>query len=116
MKLQKDSLDLFGRLLGYFWDSCSGNYRGGHNSATSRGRKNISLRKMQLWHNHEFVTEAESFPWHGENILPEVAKRLGFTEDELTLAIESKLVHHTNLQYSKKRKELICVDHQVSFC
>jgi hypothetical protein len=52
---------------------------------------------------------------HGEDIIPEVAGRLGFTEATVRAAINSKLVQRTNLQYSKKRKELICVDHQISF-
>ncbi|AHK11471.1 hypothetical protein S140_61 [Shewanella sp. phage 1/40] len=121
MKLQKASLDLFAQELGYWWSEYCGVYTPPYGDCQewvdgrSRGMIYISLRKVQLWHNHEFVTEAENLPYHGEDILSEVAERLGFTEDELTLAIESKLVQRTNLQYSKKRKELICVDHQISF-
>jgi hypothetical protein len=114
MKLQKASLDVFAEGLNYWWDTNLGNYFSAESQR--RGMNSTSLRKMQQWHNHRFITEAGSFPWHNENILPEVAERLGFTEAELECAIESKLVHRTNLQYSKKRKELICVDHQISFC
>jgi hypothetical protein len=115
MKLQKASLDLFSQQLGYWWDEDDGSYFGCDSGCIMRGKMTLSLRKIQQWHNLNFVSEAESFPWHGEDILPEVAERLGFSELELKRAIESKLVHRTNLQYSKKRKELICVDHQVSF-
>lgn len=120
MKLQKASLDLFASKLGYEWIEECGFYRGGwcaihYFESVQRGMVNISLRKMQKWHNTSFKFEVESYPWHGEEYLPSVQDRLKFDVQQLHEAIDSTLVVKTNLQWSKKRKELVCVDHQIQF-
>lgn len=115
-KLQKTSLDLFAEWLGYEWWDSKGKYKVNTNSyfeGETRGMKYISLHKMQLWYNREFTNEAETFPWHGEDVLVEVSKRLSFTVDRLQSAIDSKLVITTHLQYSKKQSKLLCTNHQI---
>jgi hypothetical protein len=62
MKLQKASLDLFAQELGYWWDVECSNYYIDHFSTLTRDKVAVSLETMQKWHNHEFVTEVESFP------------------------------------------------------
>jgi len=117
-KLQKTSLDLFAQQLGYEWNNTFGKYIAGWssfnvNNGISRGMCYISLSKIQLWYNSNFIVEVDDFPWHGEPVLPKIAEKLKFNVEELQSAIDSKLVITTHLQYSKKQNKLLCTNHQI---
>lgn len=113
-RLQKVALDLFAKSLEYMW----------YNSAyvkrcPLRGCIEgtpltcVSLNTMQNWHNGNFA-EYGIYSWHGENIIDVAAEKIGVKPTQLELAVKNKVLHTTHLQWGKKRKELVCTDHQIS--
>lgn len=117
MKLQKVSLDEFARRLGYEWRSL-GHYvrccpfRG---LIDNHPKGVISLYNMQQWHNNNFTKVFSEQDWHGKPLVGLVTLLLKIPEKCVNLAINSKLVQTTHLQYSKKQRKILCTDHQIQF-
>lgn len=110
-RLQKNSLDLFALAIEY--QPFHGNYYK-HGYIFEPTSKNIiSLNTMQNWHNGNF-SEYGIYSWHGESIIDAAAEKIGVKPAQLELAVKNKVLHTTHLQWSKKRKELVCTDHQIS--
>ena len=114
-RLQKNSLDDFASRLKYFWDKNQGNYHlwGTLLSDNKYPMNRVSLNTMQNWHNGNFV-EHGIYSWHGERIIDVAAEKIGVKPTQLELAVKNKVLHTTHLQWSTKRKELVCTDHQIS--
>ena len=115
-RLQKESLDNFASRLKYYWDNIKGNYHlcGNLLSDDRYSMNRVSLNTMQNWHNGSFA-EHGLYSWHGERIIDVAAEKIGVNTTQLELAVSNKVLHTTHLQWSKKRKELACTDHQISF-
>lgn len=80
-------------------------------------RTTVSVETMQTWHNSNFKRLLVNYPWHGEPYYTEVEDTLQLTKgySQPEIAIKSKLVNKTKLQWSKKQRKLITVDHQIEF-
>ena len=119
-RLQKVALDLFAGCLSYAWDINKGNYGKTEDdsdyeySNSLSALPSVSLNTMQNWHNGNFA-EYGLYSWHGERIIDVAAEKIGVNTTQLELAVSNKVLHTTHLQWSKKRKELACTDHQISF-
>lgn len=112
-RLQKNSLDDFASQLNYYWDDTQGNYNKWLNANEHYPMNRVSLNTMQNWHNGNF-SEYGLYSWHGERIIDVAAEKIGVKPAQLELAVSNKVLHTTHLQWSKKRKELVCTDHQIS--
>ena len=110
-RLQKNSLDLFARGVGYH--PFHGHYYKYAYIYEPTSMNVVSLSTMQNWHNGNF-SEYGLYSWHGERVIDVAAEKIGVNPTQLELAVSNKVLHTTHLQWSKKRKELVCTDHQIS--
>lgn len=112
-RLQKNSLDDFASQLNYYWDVTQGNYNKWLNAHEHYPMNRVSLNTMQKWYNGNFAGHG-LYSWHGERIIDVASEKIGVKPTQLELAVSNKVLHTTHLQWSKKRKELVCTDHQIS--
>lgn len=109
-KLQLASLDLFAEKLGYHRNDYHQNYQ--YHGPFKAVASVVKLETMQRWHNNNFCRTYGNPFYMGcrPSYYPETKY---FKLCDMAEAVQSKLVTKTKLQYSKKSKKIIVVDHVI---
>lgn len=105
--LQMKSLCEFARSLGYYLSSCqvSGVEYFYSSLPENKHRSTVAFNTMVKLHNGYYID------WHGDKF------RNPFSVDAYTFirAISSRIIERCKLQYSKKKKRIVCQEQLVMF-